>query len=118
MNINKLSKETGIPVSTLRYYEKVGLIRDIKRDENNYRIYDFQHVKCLNVIKKLRESNISIEMLQQIDNAYWNNEIKEDQIKEVLKLAIVEKRTIQNSINREIEILTEMINNKDEFFKN
>ena len=37
--IGKLAKEAHVPVSTLRYYEREGLLRPDGRSEGNYRLY-------------------------------------------------------------------------------
>ncbi len=54
MNISKVSKETGIPVSTIRYWEKAGLVLPKRNKENKYRIYTNEHIRqilTLNAIK-------------------------------------------------------------------
>lgn len=39
MRIGELSRETGVPVETIRYYEKEGLLEPPMRLQNNYRSY-------------------------------------------------------------------------------
>mgnify|MGYP001948182988 CR=1 FL=1 len=41
MRISDVEKKTKLPISTIRYYEKVGMIPDeyVQRDHNNYRNY-------------------------------------------------------------------------------
>ncbi len=38
--IGQLAGELGLPVSTLRYYERAGLVAPSGRSDGNYRIYD------------------------------------------------------------------------------
>src|SRR6266516_2132117 len=38
-NIGQLARAAGVPVSTLRYYERVGLLAPAGRAHNNYRFY-------------------------------------------------------------------------------
>lgn len=42
MKISEVAKIVDLPISTIRYYEKMGIITDeyILREENNYRNYD------------------------------------------------------------------------------
>lgn len=40
MKINELSKQTGINLETIRYYEKIGVLPEPKRQANGYRFYD------------------------------------------------------------------------------
>ena len=65
MKINEVEKKLNISSYTLRYYEKMNLIK-VKRDENGYRHYDEQDIKTLNEIRFLRELEIQIEEKKQI----------------------------------------------------
>lgn len=38
--IGQLAKAADIPTSTLRYYERIGLLQPRNRSEGNYRLYD------------------------------------------------------------------------------
>jgi DNA-binding transcriptional MerR regulator len=54
MTIGEISKETGIPITTIRYWEKVGLLFPKRNEENRYRIYTNEHIRqilTLNAIK-------------------------------------------------------------------
>lgn len=53
-SISEVSKETGIPVTTIRYWEKAGLLFPKRNEENKYRIYTKEHTRqllTLNAIK-------------------------------------------------------------------
>ncbi len=39
MVIHELTKQTGVPAKTIRYYESIGLLPRPKRTANNYRQY-------------------------------------------------------------------------------
>ncbi len=40
LTIGQLAKAAAVPVSTVRYYERVGLLRRPPRSASNYRLYD------------------------------------------------------------------------------
>jgi MerR family mercuric resistance operon transcriptional regulator len=52
--IGRIAKETGLLPSTLRYYEKIGLLPKPKRGGNRYRFYDEEDEKRLAFILKAR----------------------------------------------------------------
>ena len=54
MKINELSKQSGIHLETIRYYEKMGLMPEPKRLVNGYRDYDEASLKQLKFIKICR----------------------------------------------------------------
>lgn len=59
-SIGQLSKKADIPIDTIRYYEKVGVLDRIQRSENNYRVYTEQTLADLLFIKHCRELDISL----------------------------------------------------------
>ncbi len=57
----ELADRTGCNLETIRYYEKIGLLKEPPRDANRYRIYDNAHVRRLRFILRGRELGFSIE---------------------------------------------------------
>ncbi|NCO45819.1 MAG: MerR family DNA-binding transcriptional regulator, partial [Vibrio sp.] len=47
MNIGELAKRTGLSASKIRFYEKVGLFKTVKRKANGYRSYPPEAVMVL-----------------------------------------------------------------------
>lgn len=60
MKINELSKQSGIHLETIRYYEKMGLMPEPKRLANGYRDYDEASLKQLKFIKTCRSLDFSL----------------------------------------------------------
>ncbi len=53
--IGALSKETGVKVTTIRYYEQIGLMIAPDRSNSGQRIYDGTAIERLNFIRHARE---------------------------------------------------------------
>ncbi|MBQ6435757.1 MAG: MerR family DNA-binding transcriptional regulator, partial [Synergistaceae bacterium] len=49
--IKDISELTGLPASTLRYYDKQGLLPGLKRNENNIRIFTDEDYGFLRIIE-------------------------------------------------------------------
>lgn len=56
LTINDISRETGVPTTTIRYWDKVGLISARRSTENNYRIFTAEHVEQILAICALKFS--------------------------------------------------------------
>lgn len=63
MLISEASKEYDISTDTLRYCEKIGLLRNIPRTPSGLRDYDENACKSIEFIKCMRGAGISIETL-------------------------------------------------------
>ena len=70
--INEVSLETGVPASTIRYWDKVGLIAVERATENNYRLFTAKHIRQILIIYALKFS------LESIDHKYSVDKVKEE----------------------------------------
>lgn len=64
--IGTVAERTGLGVETIRYYEKVGVIRAPMRGRNGYRIYSIEHIERLGFIKRCRELGFSLEQTSSL----------------------------------------------------
>jgi len=65
--IKDLEKHTGHSVYTVKYYLKLGLIREIGRSYgSNYRYFDDTTVERLNRIRQMRRENRSLKEIKTI----------------------------------------------------
>lgn len=78
MLINELSKRTGVTAHTIRFYEKLGLIKG-KRDEqvksNNYFHYDEEAVEKLELINDAKSIGFTLSEIAQLLDVWYNNKI-------------------------------------------
>ena len=65
MKINEVEKLLGVPMATIRFYEKEGLLFP-QRNENPYRDYAEKDVQLLKRIIVLRKIGISVEEIKRI----------------------------------------------------
>ena len=72
MLINKLSKLSGLSRDTIRFYEKVGLIKTthVKRLLNMYKDYSSETLEQLLVIKDLKESGFTLNEIKDMAHLY------------------------------------------------
>ncbi len=58
--IKEFAKKVNLTPSTLRYYEKEGLLPSSKRLNNNHRIYDDSDIPWMTIICCLRSTGMSV----------------------------------------------------------
>lgn len=63
MNIKKASEISGVSADTIRYYEKIGLIHPIKRNEHGVRVFDEEDLRWIHYARSMRKAGLSIESL-------------------------------------------------------
>lgn len=61
MHIGELARAAGVPVSTLRYYERRGLIGPVARTEGNYRVYAPGTAERLQFIRTAQSAGFTLD---------------------------------------------------------
>ncbi len=59
-SIGEISHLTGLTIDTLRYYERIELLVDIRRNQSGHRCYSDDDLGWLNLLVCLRETGMSI----------------------------------------------------------
>ena len=65
LTIQEVAQATGLTPHTLRYYERIGLIHPINREENTRRCYSADDVGWIDFLLKLRATGMSIKDMQR-----------------------------------------------------
>jgi DNA-binding transcriptional MerR regulator len=65
LTIHEVVQATGLSAHTLRYYERIGLIHPIEREENTRRRYTIDDVGWIEFLLKLRATGMSIKDMQK-----------------------------------------------------
>lgn len=68
MKIGELSQKTGLPASTIRYYEGLGLLPPAKRGQNGYRDYDDEALRRLHAVRSSQSLGFSLEAIRGFFN--------------------------------------------------
>lgn len=101
-SIKKVSEITGFPESTLRYYEKAGLLGSVSRNLNGLRMYEDVHLERLKSIKCFKDCGMSIREIKQF---YQYEENIENNIEDILQLVM----SSENKLRVEITAMQEQL---------
>lgn len=66
LTVGRLAGRTGVSPDTLRYYEKMGLIKAASRSQSGYRIYGEDAERILQFIKGAKTLNFTLEEIRQL----------------------------------------------------
>ncbi|MFY9633433.1 MAG: MerR family transcriptional regulator [Cellulosimicrobium cellulans] len=65
MRISEIAARSGVPVTTLRYYDTIGLI-DARREPNGYRDYDDEVLERLAFIEAAKHLELSLPEIAEL----------------------------------------------------
>ena len=102
-NMKEVCDKTNLNYETLRYYCNLGLVPNVKRDKNNYRLFDDRDVAWIDGLQCLRKCGLSIKELQEYMELakLGKDTIKQRQVMLDIKLneLLDKKKEIDQSIN-------------------
>jgi MerR family mercuric resistance operon transcriptional regulator len=64
--IGQLASAAGIPTSTVRYYERVGLVKPLSRSGANYRLYAEEALERLRFIRAAQATGFTLDDVTQM----------------------------------------------------
>ena len=67
--VNHLAKLSGVSTRTLRYYDKIGLLKPLQVNSNGYRIYGDEQINLLQQILFYRDLDFCLEDIKSIVTA-------------------------------------------------
>lgn len=106
--IGELADRAGVPVQTIRYYERRGLIPEPPRRESGYRQYSPDYVNRIRFIKKAQQLGFSLEEIAELLALRIKSSESCDEVKSHIDIklnAIEEKILALQSIGRALEEL-------------
>jgi DNA-binding transcriptional MerR regulator len=65
VNVKEFSKRAGISPHTVRYYEKIGLLRDIRRLPNGHRDFSEKDIAWIGFVQRLKETGMPLEQIHR-----------------------------------------------------
>ena len=66
LRISEVAERTGLPASTIRYYESAGLVEPPERGSNGYRLYGDAEVERLAFIAGAKRLNLGLADVRQL----------------------------------------------------
>lgn len=76
MKIGELAKRSGLAASRIRFYEKIGLLKTVKRSANGYRSYPPETLLVLELITNAQDAGFSLDELSGLlpsDLGQWEH---------------------------------------------
>jgi len=108
MKIGEVSKKYDISTDTLRFYEKVGLIPPVKRNQSGIRDYSEADLRRVEFIKCMRGAGLPIEALTQ----YMNLVMQGDKTIEARKEILIDQRDLLAARIQEMQKTLDLLNYK------
>lgn len=102
-SMKQACEQTNLPYETLKFYCNQGLIPNVKRNSNNYRIFDESDIAWINSLNCLRNCGMSISEMKDYIKLCLEGESTIPERKEILAIKrqslLEQQKLIQESID-------------------
>ena len=65
MTIKEASRITGVSTDNLRYYERIGLIPKIKKNESGIRVYDDADIGMIELVARFKSAGMKLSAIRE-----------------------------------------------------
>lgn len=120
MTIGEIAEKTNLPESTLRYYEKKGLIK-VARNASGRREYEKSDIEWIMFIRRLKETGMLLRDIQKYSQLRYRGKSTMPERLEILEVHrkyVLEQQVkwneYLNNLDDKIEFYKQSINEKSE----
>ena len=111
--IKQVSEKMNIPISTIRYYDKKGLLPFLEKAESGYRLFKDSDLQMLQVIDCFKSTGMSIAEMQQFVEMVKR---EDDSLQERYDLFLEREKSVQKELD-ELEKQMKVIQHKLWYYK-
>lgn len=102
-SMKETCEKTGLSYDTLKFYCNEGLVPNVKRNKNNYRVFDEKDIAWIDSLSCLKSCGMSISQMKDYISLCLMGESSIKERKKILDVKLVElekkKKEIQHSID-------------------
>lgn len=111
-SMKETCEKVGMTYETLKFYCNEGLIPNVKRDKNNYRVFDENNINWINSLTCLKRCGMSIEEMKKYLSLCMQGETSIPERKIMLE---AKKKALESRI-KEIQDSLSFIDWKQNFY--
>ncbi|MHB8129501.1 MAG: MerR family transcriptional regulator [Mobilitalea sp.] len=108
MKIAEVSKKYDLTQDTLRYYERIGLLPGVNRNQGGMRDYTEEDCRWVEFIKCMRNAGLPVEVLIEYVSLFQQG----DQTREARKELLIEQRKLLQEKIEAMNLTIERLDSK------
>ncbi|MCH7930404.1 MAG: helix-turn-helix domain-containing protein [Proteobacteria bacterium] len=109
LTIGELSKRTGCIIETIRYYERIGVMPAPPRTAGGHRIYDRDHLKRLNFVRRARALGFTLGQVRGLLALADERETSCAEVERLARAQLDQVRARIDDLGRMEGVLDEMV---------
>lgn len=111
--IREVAEMMNLPLSTIRYYDKEGLLPFIERKESGYRVFSDSDIGMLEIVECLKKTGMPIKDIRKFSDWVKNGD---GSLAERYEMFLERKKAIEAQME-ELQKSLDLINRKCSYYK-
>lgn len=111
--IKEVSEMTNLPISTLRYYDKMGLLPSLQRKQSGYRAFSDGDIEMLKIIDSFKKAGLPIKDMQHYISLVFQGE---STLEERYQIFLNQEKVIEKKIAA-LELALEVTRKKISYYQ-
>lgn len=107
--IGALSKQTGVNIETIRFYERIGVLSPPARSPGGYRLYGPDHLKRLTFVRRARQLGFTLEEVRALLRLAEDSEHTCAEAREMASVHVQDVRAKIRDLKKLEKVLRDMI---------
>lgn len=121
--MKEVCAKTGLTYDTLKFYCNEGLVPNVKRDKNNYRVFSENDINWINSLSCLKNCGMSIVEMKKYLELCLEGKSSIPERKKILNIKLEELENKRKEINKSIDYIhwkqnfyDDVLSGKTEYF--
>jgi len=121
--MKEVCAKTGLAYDTLKFYCNEGLVPNVKRDKNNYRVFSENDINWINSLSCLKNCGMSIVEMKKYLELCLEGKSSIPERKKILNIKLEELENKRKEINKSIDYIhwkqnfyDDVLSGKTEYF--
>ncbi len=122
-SMKEVCDKTGLTYDALKFYCNKGLIPNVKRNENNYRVFDDNDINWIKSLSCLKKCNMSIQEMKEYLNLCLKGKDSIPIRQDILNLKLKELENKKKELDEAIDFIrwkqnfyNDVLDGKTEYF--
>lgn len=101
MNIQRFSALIGISAHTIRYYEKIGVLKHVTRNASGHRSFNSKDIDWISFVKRLKDMGMPLDAIKQYADLREKGDVTAQLRKQLLEehVAVLEEKITLESLH-------------------
>jgi MerR family transcriptional regulator, Zn(II)-responsive regulator of zntA len=92
MTVNEVSRASGVPAHTVRYYTRIGLLRPAGRRDNGYKEFTEREVARLKFIRRAQRLGFTLADIEEVIARASRGDTPCPRVRQIVQQRLVESR--------------------------